>query len=103
MKPSLQRDTPGPGDPTIAEARGAAPPARSSRYAVDSFLVAAIAAAAVLRFWSLGQSLWFDEFVTSNVVYKGNKLMWQLTHNEGSPPLYFYLLYGWTKLFKASD
>jgi mannosyltransferase len=66
-------------------------------------LILVVAAAGALRFWKLGaQSLWFDEYVTTAVVSKG-KLIANVVHQEGSPPLYFIAVWGWTKLFGDSD
>jgi uncharacterized membrane protein len=62
-----------------------------------------LAAAGVLRFWKLGaQSLWFDEFFTTQVVSKG-KLLSNIAGKEGTPPLYFVAVWGWTKLFGDTD
>lgn len=79
------------------------PSAAWSPRRVDWVLAITVAAAAVVRFWSLRQSLWYDEFVTTNIVFKGTHLFSNVMHKEGSPPLYFMLLWGWTKAFKGSD
>lgn len=66
-------------------------------------LVLVVAAAGALRFWKLGaQSLWFDEFFTTQVVSKG-RLLSNIAHKEGTPPLYFIAVWGWTKLFGDTD
>jgi uncharacterized membrane protein len=66
-------------------------------------LILVVAAAGALRFWKLGaQSMWFDEFVTTEVVSKG-KLLSNVVDKEGSPPLYFIAVWGWTKLFGDTD
>jgi hypothetical protein len=70
---------------------------------VDWILLVIVAVAAVVRFWSLRQSLWYDEYVTTNVIFKGTKLVSNLNHQEGTPPLYFVLAWGWTKVFGAGD
>jgi hypothetical protein len=70
---------------------------------LDWMLLLLVAVAAVARFWSLRQSVWFDEYVTTGVIVKGSKLIKTLNHEEGTPPLYFAALWGWTKVFKADD
>lgn len=78
-------------------------PARPWQHRIDWVLILVVAAAGALRFWKLGaQSLWFDEFVTTEVVSKG-KLLSNIVHREGSPPLYFVAVWGWTKLFGDTD
>lgn len=70
---------------------------------IDWMLILVVIAAGGLRFWKLGaQSLWFDELVTTEVVSKG-KLFTNVVHMEGSPPLYFIAVWGWTKLFGDTD
>ena len=66
-------------------------------------LILVVVAAGALRFWRLGaQSLWFDEFFTTQVVSKG-KLLSNIAGKEGTPPLYFIAVWGWTKLFGDTD
>src|SRR5205085_11864112 len=61
------------------------------------------AVAALVRFWSLGQSLWYDEFVSTQVINRGSELLGNVARLEGNPPLYFIGLWGWAKLFGGGD
>ena len=64
-------------------------------------VVALTLLAAVLRFATLGQqSLWLDESYAIEDIGRpfGAMLDW-VGAKEGSPPLYFVLAWGWTKLF----
>jgi hypothetical protein len=70
---------------------------------VDWVLVSVVAVAAGLRFWGLGQSFWFDEFQSASVIVKGSHLVSNVTKQEGTPPLYFMVLWGWTKFFGTGD
>jgi mannosyltransferase len=73
---------------------------------VDPVLAAVVAAGAVLRFWGLGgQSLWYDEWMTSEAAARGTlpELARHVAHREGTPPLYFGLVWMWVRLFGDSD
>jgi uncharacterized membrane protein len=72
---------------------------------LDLWLVAIVAGGAVLRFVGIGtQSLWYDEYVTS-IDIRGSivAVMHHVAHLEGTPPLYYALLWGWTKIFGTGD
>jgi mannosyltransferase len=66
-------------------------------------LLALTVFAAVLRFATLDvQSLWLDESATMILVHRG--LFGMLSHlssSESAPPLYYVLVWAWTKLFGA--
>jgi 4-amino-4-deoxy-L-arabinose transferase-like glycosyltransferase len=72
---------------------------------LDRVLLLTVTLAACVRFWRLGaQALWFDEFVTTQVVSRPlGDLLSAVAHREGSPPLYFLATWGWTHLFGDSD
>ena len=67
----------------------------------DPFLLAIVGIAGGLRFWALGtQSIWYDEFVTVQVASRPlGDLFGTIAKREGSPPLYFFLSWIWTRLF----
>ena len=71
----------------------------------DGVLLLTVALAASVRFWRLGaQALWFDEFVTTQVVSRPfGDVLSAVAHREGSPPLYFVVTWGWVRLFGDSD
>ncbi len=59
-----------------------------------------IVVAAVVRFAALGaQSLWYDEAVTSQLVRASFGHMLDGVGRESTPPLYYVLAWGWTRLF----
>ncbi|HEY3723839.1 MAG TPA: glycosyltransferase family 39 protein [Acidimicrobiia bacterium] len=69
-------------------------------------LALAIGLAAFLRFWHLGsQSIWYDEFVTTQDVHNrfAEMLISALPHTEGSPPLYFILQWLWLPIAGRGD
>jgi len=93
-----------------AEGTAAAPVARtglSARIrALDVVLVAAIVVAAVLRFWHIGaQSLWYDEWVTTDDLSKrlAEMVLVTVPQNEGSPPLYFLIGWFWVRILGGGD
>jgi 4-amino-4-deoxy-L-arabinose transferase-like glycosyltransferase len=58
-------------------------------------------AAAVLRFWGLGhQSFWYDEGLTvMEVHYSLGRMLGLLPHIESNPPVYYTLVWAWTRIF----
>jgi 4-amino-4-deoxy-L-arabinose transferase-like glycosyltransferase len=60
-----------------------------------------IALAAVLRFTTIAsQSLWTDEALTSYEMHLPfHGMLHVVTHVETTPPLYFVLVWGWSKVF----
>ena len=58
----------------------------------------------VLRVYRLGaQSLWYDEAVSAQVAAKGLAELTRWTANDIQPPLYYYVLSGWTRLVGNSE
>ena len=57
--------------------------------------------AAVLRFATLNvQSIWLDESATIILVQRGfTGMLSHLSSSESAPPLYYVLVWGWTKVF----
>jgi hypothetical protein len=73
----------------------------SDRRLVVAALALATVLAAVLRLPFLGtQSLWFDETYTVHVVQAGSlgQLWDRIGASESTPPLFYLLTWGWTKL-----
>jgi hypothetical protein len=63
--------------------------------------VAVILGGAVVRFWGLGaQSLWYDEWLTTEATSGGLVDVVRHTANrEGIPPPFFLLMWGWVRVF----
>jgi 4-amino-4-deoxy-L-arabinose transferase-like glycosyltransferase len=66
-------------------------------------LIALTAVAAALRFGTLGvQSIWLDESATMILVRRSfGGMLSHLSSSESAPPLYYVLVWIWTKLFGA--
>ena len=82
-----------------------ASPSSRNREAVYSFLIilAAIAGIAV-RWWGLGKtSLWRDEGYSVWLSQFSLREIWRGVASDTSPPLYYFLLHGWTRLFGISE
>jgi mannosyltransferase len=74
----------------------------SHRYALAAALLGLTAAAAALRFGSLGiQSYHHDEVITAMRVLPGGlgHLLHEVRASESNPPLYYLLAWGWVKAF----
>ena len=58
---------------------------------------------AALRFGTLNvQSIWLDESATMILVHRGfSGMLSHLSSSESTPPLYYMLVWGWTKVFGA--
>jgi mannosyltransferase len=101
MSPVAGRTT---GDPRPApSARGPLPQASRSlprRRPVELLILLTLAAAA-LRFGTLNvQSIWLDESATMVLVRRGfSGMLSHLSQSESSPPLYYVLVWAWTKVF----
>ena len=98
--PSTERTTE-PSSPTATETAVAAPASRLVRPRVDGVLVAVILGGAVVRFWGLGaQSLWYDEWLTTEAMSGGLVDVVRHTANrEGIPPPFFVFMWGWVRVF----
>jgi uncharacterized membrane protein len=68
-------------------------------------LAALTALAAFLRFSTLGsQSYWYDEAVTVQLVRRSlSGMLRAIPGSESTPPLYYVLAWGWSRLFGTSD
>ncbi len=67
-------------------------------------LVLLLVLAFALRLYRLdGQSLWYDEAVSAEVAAKGLAELTRWTANDIQPPLYYYVLSGWTRAAGRSE
>ncbi|HZO49351.1 MAG TPA: glycosyltransferase family 39 protein [Gaiellaceae bacterium] len=68
-------------------------------------LAGVLGVAAALRFSELGaRGFWRDEAVTVQLVRKSfGGMLGAIPHSEGTPPLYYVLAWGWTRLFGTSE
>jgi mannosyltransferase len=71
----------------------------------DLMLVAVVVIAAVLRFRDLGaQSLWYDEWLTTEATSGGlSDVFRHAANREGIPPTYFVLMWGWERAIGDSE
>ncbi|HVD87213.1 MAG TPA: glycosyltransferase family 39 protein [Solirubrobacterales bacterium] len=94
---------------TVAAPRLRVPEATAARprgYAVPAALAGLIAAAAALRFASLGaQSYHHDEVITAMRVISGGfgRVLHTVEVSESNPPLYYLLAWGWAKVFGSGE
>ncbi len=74
-----------------------------SRHQTTAIVLGLTALAAVLRFGTLNvQSIWLDESATIILVHRGFwGMLSHLSSSESAPPLYYILVWGWTKVFGA--
>jgi len=72
---------------------------------LDPALAGIVVLAAFLRFFRIGaQSLWYDEFVTTDVINRPlRQVPRAVAEREGTPPLYYVLVWGWHRLFGSTD
>src|SRR5436309_2231318 len=68
-------------------------------------LAAIVAAAGLFRFVDLGaRSFWRDEAVTVELVRRGfGNMLTSLPGSESTPPLYYVLLWVWSRLFGTDE
>ncbi|NMB48400.1 phospholipid carrier-dependent glycosyltransferase [Candidatus Kuenenbacteria bacterium] len=69
------------------------------------YLVLIILAGLALRLVAVfhSQSFWFDEIVSLKIAEKGLVASWQYLQWENNPPLHYWLLHFWIKLFGSSE
>jgi 4-amino-4-deoxy-L-arabinose transferase-like glycosyltransferase len=74
---------------------------RRSGGGLDAVLVATVVVAAGLRLWGLGaQSLWYDEWLTTQAVDGGlGHLLRHVADREGITPTYFLVMWPWVRVF----
>jgi mannosyltransferase len=60
---------------------------------------------AALRFWALGrQSFWLDEAFTIDVIRRPfGGMLREIPHTGSTPPLYYVLAWGWTRVFGMGE
>ncbi len=84
-------------------ASGARSPASRRALSTTQLVVGLTLVGAVLRFATLDvQSIWLDESATLLLVHRGfSGMLSHLASSESTPPLYYVLVWGWTKLVGA--
>jgi mannosyltransferase len=97
------------GTPAARSGRGG--PARNvdgraallPRLSPTQIVIALTLLGAVLRFATLDvQSIWLDESATMILVHRGfSGMLSHLSSSESTPPLYYVLIWAWTKVFGA--
>jgi mannosyltransferase len=84
----------------------AAPPAAAARsrrpVALWAGASAVVVAGIVLRCWT-PVALWLDEALSVNIARLPLGQIPEALRHDGSPPLYYFLLHGWMKVFGTSD
>lgn len=89
----------GPGAPAASpEPHGRAQPTWWMAAAVGLVLTAAV----VLRFWTTSD-LWLDEAQSVAIAHLPLSRIPAALRQDGSPPLYYFLLHFWMQVFGASD
>ena len=75
------------------------PPRPAGRWP-DGVLVAVVALGTALRLWGLGaQSLWYDEWLTTEAVSGGlGELARHVANREGITPPYFVVMWAWARV-----
>ena len=86
-------------EPVAATARPR--PGTKSRPAWAAF-AAVVAIGIVLRFWTRSH-LWLDEALTVNLARLPIRRIPGALRHDGAPPLYYFLLHGWMRLFGTSS
>lgn len=71
-------------------------------FGVKAAVVLTLAVAIWLRFWT-PSALWLDEALTVNIARAPLHQIPALLRDDGAPPLYYYLLHFWMKLFGQSN
>src|SRR6185312_16018225 len=81
--------------------RESAAPQREATAAARLALAAIVLLAAALRFATLRtQSVWFDEAATWDLVRRPfGAMLHGVAHGESTPPLFYVLEWGWTRVF----
>ncbi len=83
--------------------RAAAVSSESWRLSATTIVIALTVLGGLLRFATLDvQSIWLDESATMILVRRGfESMLSHLPASESAPPLYYVLVWGWTKVFGA--
>ncbi len=90
-----------PSVPPADGASGAAGPGQPHRGATAAFVVV-VALGVALRFVTTSP-LWLDEALTVNIARLPLGEMFEALRRDGSPPIYYVVLRGWTELFGEGD
>ena len=74
----------------------------TTRFLQAAGVVAVVVAGVVLRFWTRSD-LWLDEALTVNISQLAPHDIPGALARDGAPPLYYFLLHFWMKLFGSGD
>ena len=77
-------------------------PPRRRRPLIGAAIAGAVLAGVALRFWTTSD-LWLDEALTVNIARLPLGDIPGALRHDGSPPLYYFLLHGWIRLFGDGD
>jgi mannosyltransferase len=66
-------------------------------------VVAAVIAIGIVFRFVIKSDLWLDEALAVNVAHLPVRQIGPWLRHDGAPPLYYYLLHGWIKVFGTSD
>ena len=82
-----------------------APPAAPSGRRVGDLVVLAGLVVLLAFLWGRGRHVWYwlDEGISVGISSHSLGEIPQLLRQDGAPPLYYFLLYGWMKLFGSSE
>lgn len=91
--------------PSAEDPRLAHPAATRGRAATPWVVGAIVLLGALLRFTTVGeQSFWYDEAVTWGIVAHGlGHVLSTVPKSESTPPLYYVVLWLWTRIFGLGD
>jgi mannosyltransferase len=84
--------------------RSPEPIARGTRRSrlIGVAVAVAVVAGVALRFWTTSE-LWLDEALTVNIARLPLRDIPETLRHDGAPPLYYFLLHGWMRLFGEGD
>lgn len=89
-------------DTAVGPVMEAASPGRRFDRWVIAFVVLALTAGVVVRFFSRS-SLWLDEALAVNIAHLPLSEIPEALRRDGAPPLYYLLLHAWIRLFGSGD
>ena len=93
-------------EPSVVDAAQADPETASeddpTTRSVGAGVVLLVVVGVLLRFWT-PVALWLDEALSVNIARLPLGSIPQALRHDGSPPLYYFLLHGWMRLFGTTD
>jgi mannosyltransferase len=93
----------GPRPPRVSAAQHLLDtPRRQRRSLIGAAIAGTVVVGVVLRVWTTSD-LWLDEALTVNIARLPLGDIPEALRHDGSPPLYYFLLHGWIRLFGEGD